>query len=83
MPWMLDNTIHNRIIHQSIKKLWGKDFAQYSRFYALGIDAYKIITQMEQLLSIPEIGISGMTGILKINENNIIYRKYISACRCN
>lgn len=75
MPWMLDNTIHNRIIHQSIKKLWGKDFAQYSRFYALGIDAYKIITQMEQLLSIPEIGISGMTGILKINENNIIYRK--------
>lgn len=75
MPWMLDNAIHSRIIHQSIKKLWGKDFAQYSRFYALGIDAYKIVTQLEQLLSIPEIGISGMTGILKINANNIIHRK--------
>ena len=75
MPWILDNTIHNRLIHQSIKKLWGKDFAQYSRLYALGVDAYKLATQMQQLLAMPEIGISGMTGILKINHNNIIYRK--------
>ena len=75
MPWMLDNTIHDRLIYQSIKNLWGKDFAQYSRLYALGVDAYKISNQMQQLLTMPEIGISGMTGILKIDPNNIISRK--------
>ena len=30
---------------------------------------------MPQLLYMPEVGISGMTGILKIDQNNIIYRK--------
>ena len=75
MPWMLDNSIHNRLIYQSIKNLWGKNFAQYSRLYALGVDAYKISNQMQQLLTMPEIGISGMTGILRIDPKNVISRK--------
>ncbi len=75
IPWMLDSTIHNRLIYQSIKNLWGVDFAQYSRLYALGVDAYKISNQLQQLLAMPEIGISGMTGILNVDHNNVISRK--------
>ena len=71
---MLDSSIASRSIYQSIKNLWKENFAQYSRLYALGIDAYKLSIQMPQLLTMPEVGISGMTGMLKIN-NNIISRK--------
>ena len=74
IPWMLDSSIASRSIYQSIKNLWKENFAQYSRLYALGIDAYKLSIQMPQLLTMPEVGISGMTGMLKIN-NNIISRK--------
>lgn len=74
MPWILDNNIHNRLLYQSITKLWNKDFAQYSRLYAMGIDSYKIATQLPQLLAFPEIGVSGMTGILKLNSNNVVSR---------
>lgn len=75
IPWMLDGTIANHAIYQSVKNLWKENFSQYSRLYALGIDAYKLSNQMPQLLYMPEVGISGMTGILKIDHNNIIYRK--------
>ena len=75
IPWMLDASIANHSIYQSVKSLWKENFAQYSRLYALGIDAYKLSIQMPQLLSMPEVGISGMTGILKINNKNVIYRK--------
>ena len=75
MPWMLDNSIHNRLIYQSIRTLWSKDFAPYARLYALGIDAYKLSNQIQQLVNMPEVGMSGMTGMLKINENNIIARQ--------
>jgi len=75
IPWMLDSSIASRSIYQSIKNLWKENFAQYSRLYALGIDAYKLSIQMPQLLTMPEVGISGMTGMLKINNNNIISRK--------
>jgi outer membrane PBP1 activator LpoA protein len=72
---MLDGTIANHSIYQAVKNLWKENFSQYSRLYALGIDAYKLSNQMPQLLYMPEVGISGMTGILKIDHNNIIYRK--------
>ena len=75
IPWMLDGTIANHSIYQAVKNLWKENFSQYSRLYALGIDAYKLSNQMPQLLYMPEVGISGMTGILKIDHNNIIYRK--------
>lgn len=75
IPWVLDGSIASSSIYQSVKNLWKENFAQYSRLYALGIDAYKLSTQLPQLIYMPEVGISGMTGILKINNKNIIYRK--------
>lgn len=77
IPWMLDSSIANSMIYQSVKNLWKENFAQYSRLYALGIDAYKLSMQMPQLRAMPEVGVSGMTGILKINNKNIINRKLI------
>jgi outer membrane PBP1 activator LpoA protein len=74
IPWILDKSIANRTIYQDIKSLWKENFSQYKRLYALGIDAYKLSTQMPQLLAMPELGVSGMTGILKL-DNNIINRK--------
>lgn len=77
IPWMLDESIAGYPIYKATKNLWKENFSQYSRLYALGIDAYKLSTQIPQLLNMPEIGISGMTGVLKIDANNIIHRQLI------
>ena len=71
MPWMLDPSIYNTNIHQSIKSLWKESFAAFPRLYGLGIDAYKLSNKIPILLSMPEIGISGVTGMLKMHDNII------------
>jgi uncharacterized protein len=77
IPWMLDDEVANYTIYKDTKNLWKENFSQYSRLYALGIDAYKLCSQIPQLLNMPKIGISGMTGVLKIDDNNVINRQLI------
>lgn len=79
MPWVLDQDITNRTTYKSVSKIWSKDFEQYSRLFALGLDAYKIAMQIDQLSLLPDVGISGMTGILTLNKDNTIQRKLMWA----
>lgn len=73
MPWMLDPDIINANIHQTAKNLWKESFVMFPRLYGLGIDAYQLYNKIPILLSMPEVGIPGVTGILKMH-NNIIVR---------
>lgn len=78
MPWILDQSnTHNT--YNAIAELWPDDFDQYTRLYALGLDAYKIALQIEQLTVMPDLGISGMTGMLTLNKQQFIDRKLIWA----
>ena len=79
MPWLLDQSIESRTIYKNIKKLWPNKLKQSPRLYAFGIDAYKIANQLNQLISLPEFGISGMTGILTLDQQQIIQRKLMWA----
>ncbi len=75
MPWLLDNSIESRNAYKAVASLWPQDFDQYARLYALGLDAYKIALQMEQMNLLPELGISGMTGMLTIDNQQQVQRK--------
>ncbi|CAL7960242.1 conserved hypothetical protein [Gammaproteobacteria bacterium] len=80
MPWVIqdpssldDNlqAIHEQIIATT---LWANSFANYSKFYALGIDAYNIAIELNTLLSAPHAGIEGASGTLYLDNSNHIYR---------
>jgi len=79
MPWLLDNTITSKSVYKNIATLWPNKLAQSPRLYAFGIDAYKIANQLQQLKNMPNFGISGMTGVLTLDEKQKIERKLMWA----
>jgi outer membrane PBP1 activator LpoA protein len=79
MPWLLDSSIASRSIYKNISTLWPDRLAKSPRLYALGIDAYKVANQLNQLITMPDFGISGMTGILTIDQQHRIQRKLMWA----
>lgn len=79
MPWILDHSIDTRGTYKEVTELMTNDFDQYARLYALGLDAYKIALQIEQLTAMPNLGISGMTGMLTLEKQQFIERKLMWA----
>lgn len=79
MPWILDPSIGSRSNYKAVSELWPQDFEQYARLYAMGLDAYKIAVQIDQLTMLPDLGISGMTGMLTLDNQQYIQRKLIWA----
>lgn len=78
MPWILDQE-NTHSTYNTIAELWSEDFEQYTRLYALGLDAYKVALQLKQLNAMPDLGISGMTGMLTLEQQQTISRKLIWA----
>jgi len=71
MPWMLSKTIDiknklNQIIPESRQK--------YSRFYALGVDAYDLAPRITLLQEVKGSHIQGQTGSLSMNNAGVISR---------
>lgn len=72
MPWMLSQTID---LKKSIHEVIPESVAQYSRFHALGADAFSLSPRLELLRSISHSQLQGYTGILNINATGIINRE--------
>lgn len=75
MPWILDTSISSRNNYKAASELSSSDFDHYSRLYAMGLDAYKVAVQIDQLTILPDLGISGMTGMLTLDKQQYIQRK--------
>lgn len=83
MPWVL---IPNQLkptylnsIQQHIKSLWGNSYYRYPKLYALGVDAYDIVPQLNKLTILPKFGINAATGDLYLDRDNHLYRKLLWA----
>jgi len=64
MPWILDNR------HDS-----NDPFHHSARLYAMGLDAYQLVSRLSTLSESPNTEYQGATGILSIGPNHIIERK--------
>lgn len=78
MPWVLSQhmkseTLNN--IREKIKQVWPQSYSNEPKLIALGIDAYHMITQLNKLTIMPELGIPAATGTLYLSNNHHIYRK--------
>jgi outer membrane PBP1 activator LpoA protein len=71
MPWTLTHGENNSTLYQNISTLWPQSMEEYSRLYALGIDAYDIPQYLEWLNNSPYERYSGATGSLSISNNRV------------
>ena len=75
MPWILAPEPQLR---QALQNYW-PDQQRYTRFFALGADAYNLIPFLGRLQAKPYERFSGQTGNLHLDQNNRIHRELLWA----
>lgn len=71
MPWKL---IHTGKLQAEVEKLWPASKRSLAPFYALGIDAYHLYPRLQQIKDVPNAKLFGNTGVLQVNDKNIVKR---------
>ncbi|MFW2372287.1 MAG: penicillin-binding protein activator [Gammaproteobacteria bacterium] len=75
MPWILAPQTE---LNQALQSYW-PDQKRYTRFFALGADAYNLIPFLGRLQSRSYERFSGQTGNLHLDQNNRIHRELLWA----
>ncbi len=74
MPWILDTRRQLSLIQDALNRNWSQDKSNFRRLYAMGIDAYRLIPEINRLRLEQNSFLSGETGDLKLDNNNIVHR---------
>ncbi|MEC7876215.1 MAG: penicillin-binding protein activator, partial [Pseudomonadota bacterium] len=75
MPWILDSERQLSIIQDVLnRKPWSQEKSRYRRLYALGVDAYNLIPDINRLIQEQNSLMLGETGNLTIDSANIVKR---------
>jgi outer membrane PBP1 activator LpoA protein len=77
IPWLLESKLQNKTLSQLSEKLWPKRSDSLSRIFAMGFDSYHLLSKLALMKQAPYIRHFGQTGILILNDNNIITRSLI------
>jgi outer membrane PBP1 activator LpoA protein len=77
IPWMLNN--ENNPDYQNISKLWPDSSNHFSRLFALGIDAYRLIPSLHRLKINPQKSLLQHTGELTVDNRGQIKRSLLIA----
>jgi len=73
MPWTIGN--QQTAVKAELSKLWGVRSEKLTRFYAFGLDAYNVISQLQRLQQYPFERFNGATGSLRLDKNLRIVRQ--------
>jgi hypothetical protein len=79
MPWTLKQATPENHLKADITNNWPEMEKRYSRLYALGIDAYYIIGQLNSLRRNRASYYQGETGDLSLDNNNRLQRRLVWA----
>jgi outer membrane PBP1 activator LpoA protein len=74
MPWTLESGDSWQHLHRYIYDHWPANAAQYGRFYALGIDAWRITPYLGQLGGVLLGTYQGVTGNLSLDNRQQVHR---------
>jgi outer membrane PBP1 activator LpoA protein len=79
MPWLLESPTKLPkilpILRNQILTVWPNSYKRYNRLYALGIDSYYLMLNLNRLLRSPAKGIAGASGTFYIDNYRHIYRQ--------
>jgi len=76
-PWALDNTENQD--YQNIMQLWPKQNQRYAKFFALGLDAYRLIPSLRRLMINPEENVKLNTGTISVDSFGRVHRELLLA----
>jgi len=79
MPWILDPEYEYSPIQNTLNNSINQNKSNYRRLYALGVDAYRIISQLGTLANKSGEAYTGATGHLKLTNDGRIHRRLIWA----
>ena len=74
MPWVLSNRERVQILKGRIASARPRLSVQYNRFYAFGVDAYLLASNLNRLANSPTKGLDATTGWLTIGLNGVVKR---------
>jgi outer membrane PBP1 activator LpoA protein len=77
MPWTL--THDDNELKSQIEKLWPSSSKRYMRLYALGVDAFNVIPELNRLRRNQFSSYQGETGLLYLDVNNRLLRRLVWA----
>jgi len=77
IPWLLNR--EGNADFENIKKLWPVSGDRFSRLYALGIDAYRLIPSLRRLMVHPDETSDHHTGQLSVDKNGRVHRHLLMA----
>lgn len=79
VPWAVTNPIEldaaQKDIRNKINTLWPDSLRNNARLYALGVDAYNVAVNINDLLRSPHTSIDGATGQLTLDDYNHVARQ--------
>jgi hypothetical protein len=76
-PWAL--RAQQNMEYQNIIKLWPQQSKRYSKFFALGVDAYHLIPALRRLMINPEENMQLNTGTISVDSNGRVHRELLLA----
>jgi len=79
MPWTLKQSSSGDAMKLQIKTIWPDISSRYMRLFALGIDAYQIVPELNRMRRNRFTSIQGTTGILYLDISNRIQRRLLWA----
>ena len=74
MPWVLDSGNNWKHLQEVMNEYWGPGLSRYSRLYALGIDAWRIVPYLGELGGSMFGAYHGVTGNLSLDNRGVINR---------
>ncbi len=76
-PWALEHD--SNVDYRQIRSFWPKQSERYARFFALGLDAYRLIPSLRRLLLNPEERVQLNTGAISVDADGRIHRHLLLA----
>jgi outer membrane PBP1 activator LpoA protein len=74
MPWTLEESGSVADMRNALHKAWPNNFANNSRLYALGFDAYRLVPLLYNTHGIAQ-AVQGVTGMLSMDPNGRVHRR--------
>jgi outer membrane PBP1 activator LpoA protein len=75
IPWLLDPSDSGPLSYQALSSQIQQTPSDYLRLIALGIDAYRLLPELERFGTEPQLRYSGATGTLSVSSGNRIQRQ--------
>lgn len=75
IPLVLDDGADTRSLRERMHAHWPEDAHRYIRLFALGMDAYNLIPNLENLRDSPDLRLPGLTGELYVDTERRVHRR--------